>query len=296
MKISTNLLLSVILACGPLCAAQPTVARVTSSEPLEVRGVAVDMKGLASWPVTLDDDIATRNAEAYIQFQDGSTVSLQKHSRVKIQGSKDDISVRVLSGSIAYSVTPRSQVHIIDAAGAVLQNSARNTRSFLPTSSVSSSGIATPSSSGTRSGIVFAPKAVSVGTINAAANGSGSTQIILPDGTRFNVTVGPNNQLTITSIDVPVTTPNGTDFVKVTSGPLVGATVTADIGSSSEQPLKIIPSGSTTPLMPQQIATALQQSADAAITAAVQSGQLPQGTVKKPTSPVGVGTVSSSAP
>src|ERR1043166_8020760 len=123
MNIYLKVLLSGGLAAGLLGAARSTVARVFRAEPVQIRGVSVDMKGLASWPVALNDDIVTKDAPANIQFSDGSSVSLQKNSQVKIQGSKNDISVRVVRGSVDYRVGPRSRLGINDAAGTVMQSS-----------------------------------------------------------------------------------------------------------------------------------------------------------------------------
>lgn len=301
MKIC-NILSSLVLAsAGLMHAALPTVGRVTSTEPITIRGVSVPAQSLISWPVAVNDDIATHKAPARIEFQDGSTIAIQRASKVRIEGSRRSLSVRVLEGSMVYEVGKQSHLQILNAAGKVLNSAAMQSAATTATS-IPMQAATAPVYSRTAGnvGIALSPSAISTGRFLAATDTSAAsslgTKIVLPSGMEIFVTIGANNVATITRIEVPVDLPNGhVTFVTVTSGPLIGSTVNVNMSSTAPQPITITTAGGVS-LDPAQTQAALQNSTAAAVHAAIASGHVPATVTPHPPAPITSGNVSPGGP
>lgn len=281
MKNAWKMLVLCAAATAALSAAARVVARVTDAESVRIRGVSVPMEGLSSWPVALNDEIATGNAPAKIRFPDGSTISLGRESRVRIEPAGRSYAVRVVSGSVFYDINPASTLRVIDARGAARAGA--------------SQPVGNGAWSANRSGVVLGDVPMSNARV-LAAEGNRSV-ILLANGTRMFVTTGDDNVARIEKIEYPVSLPDGTTkFVPVQSSQLIGATVTIDVSKPDSQPITITPAGSSTPLSPADAQQELTTSATAAVEAAIGSGALPPGSTPAPAAPVDTATVSAPAP
>jgi hypothetical protein len=97
---------------------------------------------------------------------------------------------------------------------------------------------------------------------------------------------------TVSSIQQTITLPGGgTAVVTVTSGTLIGAAV----GGVTTGTITFTPSGTTTPLTPQQTGSAVQTELQQAVNNAVANGTLPAGTQTPSPAPVVGGQFSASA-
>jgi hypothetical protein len=77
-----------VVFCGFLTAvwligASP-VAKVRSSEPFTLSGVAMSISGVESWPVVLGDEIVTASGAARIEFGDGRSFHVMPNSKVRL--------------------------------------------------------------------------------------------------------------------------------------------------------------------------------------------------------------------
>src|ERR1035441_212114 len=86
-----------LLADGP-------VGSVTSSSSFLLRGVAVNVHGVPSWPLASGDDIAAGSDSAAIQLKDGSIVILDANAHAIVDTTGGVLSFRLLSGIM--TVTP----------------------------------------------------------------------------------------------------------------------------------------------------------------------------------------------
>lgn len=285
------------------------VARVISAAPVDVDGILGPARNFV--PLTLGAEVTTDGASAVIQFTDGTAVTLQPHSRLRIEGQPSAPVARVLRGSAIFDVarTPSS--------GSVNRTNTPNVR--VPSGVALSDPAAgrggsyqTPVSAdylyrgqAARQPGVIAPQAAAfTGSFSrggAAAGTGAGTQILGPNGMIVNLTsvVNPSTGATtyvVSSIQQTITTSSGgTAVVTITSGALIGTTVggitTPTVGTSAT--FTFTPSGSSTPMTPQQVAAALQAGVQQAINNGVTNGSLPSGT--QPPSPAPVTTVPFSA-
>ena len=299
-KLSVLGLAAVIIAF----AASP-VARVISAQEITVDGIVAPARNFV--PLALGNEVTTTGAPATIQFADGTAVTLQPRSQLRIETQPSGARVRVLSGYAIFDVArtphaapavPANQPGVATPPGATLPaNPAGRGGSYqapVTTSSRDRSPIG-------RSPRTPAPPAAGfTGTlvIGGAPAGSGiGAQIIGPTGLTVNLTavVNPTTGATtyvVSSIQQTVTTPTGaTAVVVVTSGTMIGATV-GGIGTPGT--FTFTPAGSTTPLTAQQTNTAIQTGVQQAVTTGVTNGTLPVGTAPPAPSPVGTGQFSAS--
>jgi hypothetical protein len=99
----------------------------------------------------------------------------------------------------------------------------------------------------------------------------------------------------VSSIQQTLATPaGGTTVVAITSGPLIGATVTGIAAPGTSSTFAFTPNGSSAPLTPAQAATAIQTGIQQAINTGVGTGTLPAGTQPPAPAPVTNGQFSSS--
>jgi hypothetical protein len=88
-----------VASIGIVIAASP-VATVTSSRAFDLRGATVKPDGVPSWPVMAGDEIKTSSAPARILFRDGSRVTLDAATAVRVEESVSGVNVRLSSGSM----------------------------------------------------------------------------------------------------------------------------------------------------------------------------------------------------
>jgi hypothetical protein len=256
------------------------VARVISTQPVNVDGIIGPARNFV--PLTVGNEVTTDTAPAVIQFADGSVVTLQPHSKVRIEGQSSGPVARVVQGSAIYDVARTSSSRPGDGTG---QPGLRTPSGAPP---------ADPSARVNRSPArpqpgAPAPRTVSfTGSFSPGVSGTGP-QIISPNGVTMNLTavVNPSTgaqTFVVSSIQQTIALPGGgTAVVTVTSGTLIGATV----GGVTTGTITFTQSGSSTPLTPQQTATAVQTGLQQAINNGVANGTLPTGTKPPSLSPVG---------
>ena len=100
-----------VLAAGP-------VGSVTSSSPFVLRGAAVNVRGVPSWPLASGDDIATSGDSASVELKDGSKVLLGANSHAMVDTMGGLLSVRLLAGTM--TVTPAKTPAVQFYSGAEL--------------------------------------------------------------------------------------------------------------------------------------------------------------------------------
>lgn len=281
MKSAFRLLVAGLALSAGLASAARVVARVTDTSSVQIRGVTVPMQEVSSWPVALDDEVATGPVPATLRFADGSTVSLARNTKVRVEADGSSYSVRVVSGSVRYNLNPKSAIRVIDAKItdgaplAALSGSRQSSRGAL----VSSAG----------------PLTGSVDPMSAAV--AAMQVIVLPNGTRLYAVLGEDNVLRIQKIEYAVTLPDGkTAYVPSTGGALIGAAVTIDTEKPGEQEIRITPQGSATPLSPENCQQELDKGATTAVQGAIEAGEIPAGAAPVPAPPVSTGTLSAPAP
>ena len=262
------------------------VARVISTQPLNVDGIIVPARNFV--PLAVGNEVTTDSASAVVQFPDGSAVTLQPHSKLRIEAQPSGPAARVVQGSAIYDVAPTP-------SGGPGKGASRSSVEISPSSVNRSPSARKPGAAAPRTGAFtgsFSPGA------SAAGIGTGTGPRILgPNGVTINLTPVVNSTTgattyTVSSIQQTIATPGGgTAVVTVTSGPLIGSTVG---GSTTGTSFTFTPPGSSTPLTPTQTSTALQTGIQQAINSGVASGTLPAGTQPPSPTPVGTGQFSGS--
>jgi hypothetical protein len=303
MQIRFKILCLGVAAALVSFAAAP-VARVISTGPVNVDGIIGPARNFV--PLTVGNEITTEGASAVVQFPDGGAVTLQPHSKLRIEGSPSGPSAVVVRGSAIYDVarTSSSSGRVGNGVSKPMVGVPASVSWVDPaTNRGGSSG--TPATAGFmyrgvagKPGVVAPPAASFVGGFTAggstAGTGAGS-QITGPNGLTINLTavVDPNTGATtyvVASMQQTITLPGGgTAVVTVTSGPLIGATVGGGATGTT-----FTPPGSAIPLTPQQTASAVQAGVQDAINKGVTNGTLPGGTQPPPPSPVTTGQFSAS--
>ncbi len=242
------------------CFGATPVATVSSKQPVVVSGITVPTDRLVSWPVNVNDEITTQQEPAMVRFADGTSVQLQRNSRMRLDASPSGVKVNVLSGSAMYDLKPRSTVSLTSAVtknaslsadtAARLVNVDRASRGLPALRFISQNeGAATVLAQNTaRTGIVLPVETVqatlaSGGTFASGGNGtnrrvsfipSNRDTITLPDGTILLVNFvggGPGNTATFI-IDQVICAAKGSngDTIYITrpdpfNSPLAGASI-----------------------------------------------------------------------
>jgi hypothetical protein len=281
MQVTSRIIsLGIAITLGSF-AATP-VARVISKEPLNIDGIIGPARNFV--PLSIGDEIATDNASAVVQFPDGSVVTLQPHSKLRIESQPSGPVARVILGSAIYDEGPTSS--------GVLTKRAGNPAARIP-SGAPLSGPAGHRTSNRQLGPPAPQAGVFTGSLSSVETGP---QIVTPSGVTINLTsvINPSTGATtfvVSSIQQTVSLPGGgTAVVTVTSGSLIGATVGGTTGSG----FTFTPPGSSAPLTSQQVSTAVQIGVQQAIDTGVSSGTLPSGTQMPSPAPVGSGQFSAS--
>jgi hypothetical protein len=100
---------------GSLSFAATPVASVSTSESFRLDGRSVSVKGVASWPLVVGDELATGAAPAQISFRDGSSIALAAESSAKISGTSAAPVFVLVSGSLDYNLVKNSKVSVTRA-------------------------------------------------------------------------------------------------------------------------------------------------------------------------------------
>ena len=291
MSRTSVVLVLILLACQGF-AATP-VAAISCNQSVVISGITVPADRVISWPVSINDEIVTQSAPAMLRFNDGTVVTLQRNSRMKLTAGHSGVEVKMLAGSAIYDIKPRSTVSIGDQ---VAPSSAVSSREIPSTpvvtpfpvrgSAASNAAVASalaqaPSPS---SGIALAPAETSLATFSAAPRArtlpsdSLVNTITLANGTIIEChlvsgggNTGQPSVLTIDRIIFAVADPSRPgDTIYLTppkgfANPLIGASITVPAGLTPlvgiNLPVTLL---NGTPLTPAQLADLLQQTANAA--------------------------------
>jgi len=299
MQVRVKILLLTVSFTLVSFAAAP-VARVISTEPVNVDGIIGPARNFV--PLAVGNEVTTEGASAVVQFPDGSAVTLQQHSKLRIEGTPSGPVAVVVQGSAIYDAARISSSRAVNGTGKPIMR----VSPIAPPATSRRSSLEIPATAGFvyrgaaagQPGVVAPSAAVFTGSFTsggpAAGTGAGP-QIITPNGLTINLTavVNPSTgaaTYVVTSMQQTISLPGGgTSVVTVTSGPLIGATVGGGTTGTT-----FTPPGSATPLTPQQTASAVQAGIQDAINKGVANGTLPGGTQPPPPSPVT--TVPFSAP
>jgi len=91
-----------LVTSGALMAQQ--VGTITAPGPFTLKGAKVDPKGVPSWPVSAGDEIATDAVGVTITFTDGSKITLQPHSKARVEMSGGTPVFRLLECGAFYEL------------------------------------------------------------------------------------------------------------------------------------------------------------------------------------------------
>lgn len=289
------------------CYAASPIATISSTQSVIVSGITVPTHRVISWPVAVHDEIITQTAPAMVRFGDGTVVTLQRNSRMRVESGAAGLEVKMLSGSAIYDIKPHSTVSVAPVVSsmsntvAVAAAPARRIESSREQEAMALAYRAPATAP--KSGMVFAPTAFSTTTFGPAATRQdittvgGGSRITLPNGTILevhSVSVGGQSTFVIDKVDIPIQVPGqGLRYVTPTSSQLVGASITVTNSSATNQQVSILLPGSTTPATPTQVQQLLDQAGQSGYQGAVNNGQIPASTPPpQPPSPVTVGTFS----
>jgi hypothetical protein len=106
MKMRLMALVGLIFCVG-LAMAAPSIATISSRGSVTVSGVAVPAGQMISWPVAASDEIVTKAEPAIVKFKDGSSMLVQRNSRVKLEPANNN-KFSLLAGSVIYQ--PKANV------------------------------------------------------------------------------------------------------------------------------------------------------------------------------------------
>jgi len=254
-------------------------------------------------PVSIGDEVATNRGIATVQFRDGSNITLQPSSLLRIEGLSNRPVVRVVRGSATYDLAAASRVSVVNSRGETVS---RILDAAVPSVSQPGSGsLLTDPLAGVamfrasrQSGAVVPPTAAFSGVFAASgspADGTGTAKVVLPNGLTLNLTATTTNGVTtytVASIESTVGNKTLTITSDTTNSGLIGATVQGLGGvtqTGGSVNITLTPSGSTTPIPAATAQTAIQTNVNAAVQTAVSNGTLPAGTTPPTVSPVGTG-------
>jgi hypothetical protein len=307
LKIAKNLPVFA-LATAASFGATP-VARVISNEPIDVDGITAPARNYT--PVAVGNEISTQAGVAVVQFKDGSSVSLQPNSQMRLDGQADAVQVRITRGTATYAISTKSHLKIVNSRGETLN---RMLEKALPdaTAMTRNATMAEPAvmyrSSSRLPGGLAPTGAVSSGSFFGAsfhADASGKLSILLPSGLSINLNSSTDPTTgkvvyTVASVTVVITTPSGatvsvtTDAASDPNNAIFGSSVSVptNVTSGSSASGVTFTSTSGTTVDP---ATTLTQAATTATNTAIQTGVAPPNTAVPTPDPVKTGTFSGSA-
>jgi hypothetical protein len=259
--------LIVALSTWP-CFGALTIGSISSTQPIVVSGITVSTNRVMSWPVAVNDEIVTRTAPATLRFTDGSVVTLQRNSRMKLEPLPTGVQVKMLSGSAIYDLKSSSMVTLgTKSPGTRLPISSALVTSVRPTAQdgALATALASRISAAPSSGIVFAPSmfgtAAFAPAVTRQASPTGARNIItLPNG--LVVFVNPITSGGVvtgyTIIGVGADTQTGGILPTPNVTALDGYTIVVVNGPNGVSQVKIFAPGATTPLPDNQAAALIQ--------------------------------------
>ena len=68
-------------------------------------------------PVALGGEVATARGVAVLQFRDGSNVTLQPNSVLRVEGQASQPVVRVMEGTASYDLAPSTRIRVQNSRG-----------------------------------------------------------------------------------------------------------------------------------------------------------------------------------
>ncbi len=110
MRKTASILGVLVGSLGLLSASEP-IATISSTGSFVLRGVTVNSSGVSRWPIMAGDSFESGSSTAVVQFKDGSKVSMSESSKGLIVANGDQISFRLVSGSM--QVAPASGTRIV---------------------------------------------------------------------------------------------------------------------------------------------------------------------------------------
>jgi hypothetical protein len=248
--------LLVAIATAVLLFGANPVCRVIGTGTIEVDGIKTPAHTFV--PASTGEVITTREDSAIVQFPDGSSVTIQPHSSVRVEAAGRNAAVRVVSGATTYD---RSRAPAI--AGS---STARPAGSSIPGSAILTGAF-----------------------IPAQTGGSGTIgpEIALSDGVTLNLSATTNLTTgavtyTIASVSTTVSLPGGqTSTLTITSGALIGDTVSfrQSAPGTISGVLTITAPGGTTITNPN---TVVQNTVTAGVATAITSNTVPSGSSATP--------------
>jgi hypothetical protein len=269
-------------------------------------------------PVSIGDEVKTKGGSAVVQFPDGSGVTLQPNSTLRIEGQPNNISVRVISGSAIYDLARTTTIRMANSKGQPV--SSPLTRSFVPPANAQQSqdplatAVVYRNTLQKNSGMVVPNAAVLTGSFisfaPAAGTNPGGPEVVLPNGDIINLTANtpttPGGAVTYTvvSVTVPVTTTtnNITTVTTLTitastagANSLIGDTFTlqpSTTSGTSSSAITVTTSNGTAVPNP---GSALTSTVTSGVNTAITNGVLPTGTTAPSPDPVSTGAFSPSA-
>lgn len=316
-RFTLAVLAAALAACQ--CFAATPVAAVSSNQPIVVSGITVPTNRLISWPLSVNDEITTQSAPAMVRFSDGTVVTLQRNSHMRLDAGKSGVEVKMLSGSAVYDIKANSNVAIHnDAISSNTATSAKNTRTVAPApfpmrgTAASNAQVVTAMAQAPSSGLALAPADIKSAVFSSAPRArtlptQGSDQIFIGSTTILEThlvsgggNTGQPSVLVIDRVIFKVADPSRPgEFVYLSPpkgfvNPLIGSSLTVPAGLT---PLVNVNLTATllngTPLTPAQVTDLLQQAANAAFNDPNNfflPGQAPPAPII--TGPVTIGTLS----
>src|SRR5690242_17438043 len=91
------------------------VARVIGTDSIEVDGITAPARNYT--PLQVGSRVSTKRGAAVLQFRDGSSVSMQANSVVSLEGDAGAVQVRIVNGSVIYSISSSSRLRVVDSKG-----------------------------------------------------------------------------------------------------------------------------------------------------------------------------------
>lgn len=214
-----RVLVPALMATASLvCLAATPIARVVSSESIEVNGIAAPGGNFV--PVSIGGSVVSKGANALVQFQDGAKITLAPNSKLRIDGQSKHPIASLVSGSATYDIASTSSVHVAGMGGSTL-----NAAGVRATSSVA--------------GRVAADSPVAAGYVYRASAGAVQSGVMLPSAAVSTGTFGEGGllvQQALTGTNPTITLPNGTQLVlqlDATSGTYSVSTVQIPVISTS---------------------------------------------------------------
>jgi hypothetical protein len=264
--ISRTVLIFVLALMAWQCFGATPIATISSTQPVVVSGITVPTNRVMSWPVAVNDEIATQTAPAVLRFSDGTVVTIQRDSRMRLEAGGSGVEVKMLSGSASYALKSKSTVSFGPAITAMRANV--NKPITIPAQSNSQNGESPAAiyhmpAQAPGSGVVFAPSMISTAafapTIAHQVTPPPQSVIILPSGLAIFVTPITAQGVTTgyTIVGVGAVTSNG---IIQTPGvtALNGYTIAVQNGSVNTDQIKIFAPGSPSPVPDNQAGTLIQ--------------------------------------